>query len=94
MENKPTFAVVAINDLTGAITTAVQAALQGYDVRPPQPTPCLTGLTFDQARVALKLSAPTLRKLLISGRLKSVRTGRKWIIPTDAVASFLESCVQ
>ncbi|KXK10276.1 MAG: helix-turn-helix domain-containing protein [Candidatus Kapabacteria bacterium] len=94
MENAPTFAVVSVNDLTEAITSAVQAALQAYDVRPPQPTPCLTGLTFDQARVALRLSSPTLRKLLTTGRLKSVRTGRKWIIPTDAVASFLESAEQ
>lgn len=37
----------------------------------------------------LQLSRNSVRKLLQSGELQSVRCGRKWLIPVEALSAFL-----
>lgn len=89
MKDSATLAVVQVNDLERLIHTAVCRALEQYT--PPASTPAtpVEAITFDQARIALKVSAPTLRKLVRSGRLHAVQTGRRWLIPSGEIQRFL-----
>lgn len=46
-------------------------------------------LTAKEAEQALRLSKNTVNALLQSGRLRSVRVGRKYLIPEEAIEEFL-----
>ncbi len=89
METNATLAVVPVTDLERLIESAVSRALERYNPPPAAPTEPAEAITFDQARIALKVSAPTLRKLVRSGRLHAVQTGRRWLIPGREIARFL-----
>ncbi len=86
-----TLVLVSTTDLTqlieAAATRAVGAALSQFT----QPTTAKPSeaLTFDQVRLRLKLSSPTLRKLLVSGTLHGVRAGKRWLIPMQEIERFL-----
>lgn len=88
MENNATLAVVSTIDLERLVKTAVVEALSTYHL--PTPPPASEALTFDQVRVRLKISAPTLRKMVRSGTLHAVRTGRRWLVPSVEVERFLQ----
>lgn len=47
-------------------------------------------LTVPEAAKLLRVSEHTIYLWLRSGKLKSVRPGRKWLIPEDAVRELLE----
>lgn len=87
---KQTFDIVFPKE---AVKEAVREVLQeqGYPTQPTEASGIRyrEALDFDHARLALKVSAPTLRKLLTSKRLHGVRSGRKWIIPAEAIDAFL-----
>ncbi|MBL1160845.1 MAG: DNA-binding protein [Chlorobi bacterium] len=90
MENNATLAVVSTIDLERLVKTAVVEALSTYHLPTPPPAPASEALTFDQVRVRLKISAPTLRKMVRSGTLHAVRTGRRWLVPSVEVERFLQ----
>lgn len=48
-------------------------------------------LTVDEACEILRVHYQTLYKWLRSGELKSVRPGRKWMIPESEIQRFLEA---
>lgn len=43
-----------------------------------------------QARAALKISVSKLDQLVASGRLRSIRIGRRRLIPAEAIEDFIE----
>lgn len=45
--------------------------------------------TPQDLRPVLKLGRDKIYELLTSGELRSVRVGRRWLIPAEAVAEFL-----
>jgi excisionase family DNA binding protein len=86
-----TLVVVSTNDLTqlieAATTRAVSAALSQFTL--PTTAKPSEALTFNQVRLRLNLSSPTLRKLLVSGTLHGVRAGKRWLIPSGEMERFL-----
>lgn len=45
----------------------------------------------EQAAVALQLGRSTIYELIRSGQLRSVKSGRRRLVPKDAVVEYLES---
>lgn len=43
----------------------------------------------DEVCAVLRLSQPTLRKLIHAGQLSAKRVGSRWLIPSTAVAHYL-----
>ena len=46
--------------------------------------------TIKEAMQILRVSRMTLMKLLEAKKLRSVRVGARWLIPTDAMKDFLQ----
>jgi len=46
--------------------------------------------SMDEACQALKVSRPTLLKLIKSGKLYALKPGRSWIVPRESIKAFLE----
>ena len=91
MDLHSSLAVIATPELAQLIETitsrVINTALSQF-TQPAQTKPS-EALTFDQCRTRLKLSAPTLRALLVSGKLRGVRAGKRWLVPSDEVERFL-----
>lgn len=47
-------------------------------------------LTFREARIELRCSAPTLRKILRSGKLPAVRIGAQWRVREQDLLNFMQ----
>lgn len=47
-------------------------------------------LTFNEIRLQLRCSAPTLRKLITSGRLKACKVGNRWRVRQSDLDQFME----
>lgn len=49
-------------------------------------------VTVDDVTKMLKLSKVTVYKLLKSGKIRTIKVGKRYIIPKRCVSEFLESC--
>ena len=49
-------------------------------------------VTVEDVAKMLKLSKVTVYRLLQSGRIRTIKVGKKYIIPKKCVSEFLESC--
>jgi excisionase family DNA binding protein len=54
------------------------------------PAPALA-LSFDEAREAMSIGATMLRRLIASGELRTIKLGRRRLIPTSAIEELLAS---
>lgn len=89
MENATLIATVTADDLRALIANEIRAAITEAlsSVRKNEPIP--EGLEFDAVRQRLKLSSPSVRKLLRTGRLRGQQIGRKWVIDSASVDAFI-----
>lgn len=46
-------------------------------------------LTVPEVAERLRVSEPTIRKLIVDGKLKAIRVGRQFRIPADEVERFM-----
>jgi excisionase family DNA binding protein len=62
----------------------------------PTPTPTLTRVAYsiEEAATLLGLSARTVRRLVWSGELHALRSGRRVLIEPGAITDFLGSLAQ
>lgn len=49
-------------------------------------------VSVDDVTKMLKLSKVTVYKLLKSGKIRTIKVGKRYIIPKRCVSEFLESC--
>lgn len=84
-----TLVSVSPDELRRVIETAIKNAVTEALAHNDQPKDPDEALSFDQVRLALKVSNPTLRKLVRSGRIHAVKTGRRWLVPKTEVSRFL-----
>ncbi len=85
----PIMVVVEVNQLKQLITDAVQEALSPMSRQPSPSAPSDRVLSLDQVRVRLGLSAPSVRKAILSGRLKATRVGRRILIAELDLKQFM-----
>ena len=59
---------------------------------PPSRCPAMTPriLTFAEAAEILKISAKTLRRLIVSGQLRAGKLGATWRVRSDDLDAFME----
>lgn len=78
--------------LHAMITEAVESALRRVAPNEPSRSDVTRDLmTFAEVRLALRCSAPTLRKLVRTGKLHGSRIGDRWRFRPEDVQSFLTS---
>lgn len=46
-------------------------------------------ISLDDAAIELKVCKDTIRNALIRGEIKGRKMGRRWIIPTESIVSYL-----
>lgn len=77
------------DELRCLIHEAVSSALAtAHDGHAQEPAP-IAPMTFAEVRLALRCSAPTLRKLIREGRLRGTRIGDHWRFRPEDVHAFL-----
>ncbi len=91
MDNR--VALLTIEELQSLVAGAVRSVLDETRAASASTTNASVAtkvLTLDEARLRLRVSAPTIRKLVRSGRLKAQRLGRRWIFSEPEINCFIE----
>lgn len=93
MLNSSNSVILASEETLHAIVTeAVEEALRRVAPNEPVRSNVTRDLmTFAEVRLALRCSAPTLRKLLRTGKIHGSRIGDRWRFRAEDVQSFLTS---
>lgn len=80
----------ALRDIVlGAVTQALDSRTLDDKLQSVAAIEPNRGLTFDEAAERIGVSGPTFRAMLRRGDLPYQRIGVKWVIPSDAVDTFL-----
>lgn len=77
------------DSLEQIVSLAVEKALEQSSDEPQAKQPEGRVLTFREVRLQLRCSAPTLRKLIRSGKLPAVRLGMQWRIREQDLKNFM-----
>jgi len=85
--------IITTDDIIQSITSTIRAEL-AETRRIAVETLAATrdesrGLSFNEAAARIGVSKPTFREMLKRGDLPYQRIGVKWVIPSDAVDTFL-----
>lgn len=82
--------IVTTGEILEEIRRTIRAELAHPIPTLPTPSTVSKVYTFQETCIRLRVSAPTLRKMLLRGDIQGIRVGRNWRIPEVSLQEYYQ----